>query len=683
MGALKHYYLKRKTQNSALSDSFSDDKPEIVMPSFFPTVETIWPKSDVLNMNFRAVPAQSKLLIGLLRWGILIFMSTLLYFILASLNSNSQDLKNSILRKGETATNNLQAGASDLIKFDLTSAQKNFRLAEKNFNSALNLFAALGQGNLLLAGLPLNYSELEQGQILMSSGQHLAIAGIKMTQALQPLATYSDSVKNASKELSDISADIVKIIGDNSKLIDGVVRETGIANTLLAGINTSNLSDDYADKIIDAKIKAAAFYQLAEITDTVADRLPAAIGFNNPKYYLILNQNPNESRPTGGFLGSYVLVKLYKGKVEKFFVDDIHRIDGQNRSSDVELPIPLRAVTTYYGMRDANFEPNFATSVHTIQKLYEQAGGGTVNGMMAINPEVVSDILSVVGNLSMPKYKLELTPNNLAVSVQKNIEVDNRGAYSPKQLLIDAAPVLIRKLIASDQGELSLIGQKLVKRLMAKDILMYFADPELERITNLLNWGGEVKKIGTNEDYLMISEANLGGNKSSASLSREVLHRATISNDGTINDALKITFNHQGSSKFPDGVNKNYMRIYLPNGSKVDHISGYDEDTQLTTDTAFGKTVIGFWLTTKPGASSSVVVEYTLPFKLDITAGGEDYKLIMQKQSGIYKNTVKSIVEAGNNLTLSEDGEETVNNKSIFSGTLLKDETLIAKVYKK
>lgn len=680
MGALKHYYLKRKSRVSSESE-ISKHSPEVVLPPLFPVVDTIWPKSDVLNMNFKVVPAQSKLLIGLLRWGLLIFMSTLLYFTLASLSSNSQGIKEDILHKGEIATNSLQAGASDLIKFDLASAQKNFRLAEKNFNLALNSFAALGQGNLLLAGLPLNYSELEQGQILMSSGKHLALAGVKMTQALTPFATYSDSIKDTNKELSDISADIVKIIQDNSKLIDGVVRETGIANALLTNIDTTNLSASYADKVDDAKIKAAAFYQLAEIVDTLADRLPSAIGFNNPKYYLILNQNPNESRPTGGFLGSYVLVRLYKGKVEKFFVDDIHRIDGQNRNNNMELPMPLRAVTTYYGMRDANFEPNFATSVNTIQKLYEQSGGGTVDGMMAINPEVISDILSVVGNLSMPKYGLELTPNNLAMSVQKNIEVDNRGAYSPKQLLIDAAPVLINKLIASDQGELSAIGQKLVKRLMAKDILMYFSDPQLEKITNLLNWGGEIKKIGAKEDYLMISEANLGGNKSSASLSREVLHRATIASDGTVNDALKITFSHQGSSKFPDGINKNYMRIYLPNGSNVGHISGYDKDTEVTTDTAFGKTVIGFWLTTKPGESSSVSIEYTLPFKLDIKSSGIDYKLTMQKQSGIYKNNFKNTIEVGSGLTL--DAVKNVNNKSIFAGTLIKDETLITKVYKK
>ncbi|MBU1082958.1 DUF4012 domain-containing protein [Patescibacteria group bacterium] len=682
MGALKHYYLKRKSRSSAVnSEAFKHD-PEVIMPPLFPAVDTIWPKSDVLNMDFRVVPPQSKLLTGLLRWGLLIVLSVLLYFTGAALRANNQNLKDSILLKGETATNNLQNAASSLIEFDLANAQKNFRLAERNFNATLKSFALLGQGNLLLAGLPFNYSELEQGQILMSSGRHLATAGIKMTQALEPLATYGDSIKGGDKELADISADIVKIIQDSSKLIDGVVKETSIANNLLADISIAGLSANHAEKITDAKTKAAAFYQLAEMIDVMSDRLPAAIGFNNPKYYLILNQNPNEARPTGGFLGSYVLVKLYKGKVEKFYVDDIHRIDGQNRNNDMELPTPLRAVTTYYGMRDANWEPNFATSVKTIQKLYEQAGGGTVDGMLAVNPEVVSDILTVVGNLSMPEYGLELTPNNLAMSVQKNIEVDNRGAYSPKQLLIDAAPVLINKLISSNQEELSLIGQKLIKRLTVKDILVYFSDPELERIANLLNWGGEIKKAGSSEDYLMISEANLGGNKSSASLSREVLHRATIASDGAVNDALKITFRHQGSSKFPDGTNKNYMRVYLPNGSRVEHISGYDEGTQIVTDTAFGKTVIGFWLTTEPGASSSVSLEYTLPFKLDIDKAGTDYKLIVQKQPGVYKNTVKHTVETGRDLTLDMN-TESVSSKDVFAGTLLKDETLLTKVYKR
>ena len=125
------------------------------------------------------------------------------------------------------------------------------------------------------------------------------------------------------------------------------------------------------------------------------------------------------------------------------------------------------------------------------------------------------------------------------------------------------------------------------------------------------------------------------------------------------------------------------MRVYLPNGSKVEHISGYDEGTQIATDTAFGKTVIGFWLTTEPGSSSSVSLEYTLPFKLDIDKTGVDYKLVVQKQPGIYKNTVKHTVEVGHGLTVGLDGTEAMSSKDVFAGTLLKDETLFTKVYKK
>lgn len=684
MGELKsYYYLKRKPRRASQSVDFGNHGPEIVLPPIFPAnLATIWPKDNVLDLNFKA-SKQSKLILGAIRWGLLIVLASLIYAAGAWINSGSQEVKDTIVRKSNAATINLQAGATALAQFNLNDALNNFRLADRNFNSALKSFAVLGQSNLSLANLPLNYSEITSGQLLINGGHHLAQAGIKLTQALQPLGGYLDSVKAGDKSLENIATEISNLLRANAGLVDKAVGEAELANNLLMQLSPKDLPPEYAVLAQSAQVKAQTFYQFTQVANTLVDRLPAMIGFDNPQYYLLLNQNPNEARPTGGFIGSYVLIRLYKGKIEKLFIDDIHRLDGQNRNNDVELPTPLRAVTAYYGMRDANWEPDFPTSVRTIQKLYEQAGGGTVDGIVALTPEIISDVLSVLGNLSMPKYGLELTPNNLALSVQKNIEIDRQGTYSPKQLLMDAAPVLIQKFLAADQKQLSLIGQKLIKRLMAKDILLYFADPELESIAKLFNWGGEVPAIGQSDDYLSIIEANLGGNKSSASLNREVNHTVSIAGDGTISDSLQLIYHHQGSSKFPDGTNKNYVRIYLPNGAKINQLSGYDTGTQIDNDTVFGKTVVGFWLTTEPGASNAINIEYVLPFKLDFVRQQATYRLIIQKQPGIYKNMVKSQIQVANNLSLSQSGQENLLTKAIFSGALIKDGTLTTKIYKK
>ena len=138
-------------------------------------------------------------------------------------------------------------------------------------------------------------------------------------------------------------------------------------------------------------MKTATLNQAVTVLGALASELPDALGFNNPRKYLVLNQNSNELRDTGGFIGSFAVVELYKGKVNDVFVDITQRVDGQNPRSSLELPAPLKAVATNgsFGTRDANWYLDFPKSVATFQKIYEEGGGGTVDGAIAINPSVV------------------------------------------------------------------------------------------------------------------------------------------------------------------------------------------------------------------------------------------------------------------------------------------------------
>ena len=164
------------------------------------------------------------------------------------------------------------------------------------------------------------------------------------------------------------------------------------------------------------------------------------------------------------------------------------------------------------------------------------------------------------------------------------------------------------------------------------------------------------------------------------SLVREIKHIALINSGGALIDNLKINYSHQGTDIFPDGINKNYIRIYLPLGSKVDKIIGYDEDTEVDIDTVNGKTMIGFWVTTNPGEVSQIDLKYLLPFKLDFINNQSSYTLIVQKQPGLTKTTFNSVIEVTGEVSLSDD--ENIKNNSLFSDQLTKDELLNSFLYK-
>jgi len=610
-------------------------------------------------MDFK-IKEYPKLWLRFLYWGVFLSAIVIIYFAGIFLNIGAEYIKGDVIRKGKIASVNLQNGATALASLDLVNAMRNFDLAERNFTAAMDNFASLGQGYLFSADLTFDRSQLFQGQLLMDGGNHLAIAGANITKAFKPVIGYWDGVSTTDANFGEMGDGLGKLLLDNSKYIDIALSEVGLAKEAFQRLDAQYIPLAYVDMIEEAKQKTDSLSQVLEMSGILAKRLPVALGFNNPRYYLLLNQNSNELRATGGFIGSYVFLELYKGKLETVFVDDIHRIDGQNRYSDMELPTPLQEVTAYYGMRDANWEPDFPTSARTIQKLYEQAGGGTIDGIVALTPQVISDVLTVIGSIYMPEYNINLTADNFIEKTQKHIEIEAQGDYNPKQLLVDVAPVVINRLIEANSRQINLIGQKLISSLITKDILLNFTDSQLESVVSNLNWGGEIQQVSPKDDYLYVVESNLGGNKSSGSIVREMSHNANVSANGAVLDSLEVTYTHDGTGEYPDGINKNYIRVYLPVGVKITETSGYDANTQIDMDIVNGKTMIGFWVTTSPKESSTIKMEYLLPFRLD----NSHYRLVVQKQPGIKRTRLQSQIELNK------------KREILFADQLVKDEII-------
>jgi len=672
----RYYYIKQKTKAYSQAVDFKYEKPQVVTQPFFSGAKVSKSGESVLNMDFaNAINAKTGVVVA--RWVLLAVLTVSIYLAGSLISSEVDYTKEDLIRKSEAAAINLQAGAAALSQFDLEDALINFKLADRNFESTLNSFASLGQNNILLASLPLERSQIVQAQSLVLGGQHLAKSGIYTIEAITPVLKQwvypeeTEKIENFGSEIGNL------LINNNTKLVQAL-EEVTLAQKYFSGLSVQYLPPEYAGLVSETQTKTQQFRQGLEMVASLAKNLPDALGFDNPRHYMLLNQNPNEARATGGFIGSYAIVEVYQGEVVDVFADTTQRIDGQNLYNDMVLPEPLESVTAYYGIRDANWDPHFASSALTIQELYEQAGGGTVDGVIALNPDIVADILSVTGPIYMDEYDMTLTGENFADRVQKHIEVDARGSYDSKQLLIDVIPIVMTRLLNADAYQVEQLGQKILYRLVTKDIILQFSNPELEAVVNTLGWGGSITEVDSGVDYLYVVESNLGGNKSSSSLVRNISHTAAVSSRGNVTDYVKLHYSHQGTDQFPDGISKNYIRVYLPNGSDLDSLSGYDEDTTIDTDTQNGKTVLGFWLTLNPGETKTVEIKYDLPFRLEFIDQKTEYQLVLQKQPGLQKTEFISQIELGNGLSLENPGA-----LMLFSDRLTKDEVITVDIYKK
>lgn len=133
--------------------------------------------------------------------------------------------------------------------------------------------------------------------------------------------------------------------------------------------------------------------------------LPDMLGQSGPKQYLVLVQNNAEWRSLGGITGTTVLVRAEGGRVS--LVDTISGTALSRRVDKplVDLPADIQAV---YGTGPSRFFqnltqiPDFTVDGPLARQMYAEVTGTSVDGVLAVDPVVLSYLLEATGSVSLP-----------------------------------------------------------------------------------------------------------------------------------------------------------------------------------------------------------------------------------------------------------------------------------------
>jgi hypothetical protein len=139
--------------------------------------------------------------------------------------------------------------------------------------------------------------------------------------------------------------------------------------------------------------------------ERVTRLLPAVLGADAPRRYLMLFQNNAEVRATGGMPGAFVVVEAHKGTVG---------IVGQGSAAGVlqvfdqpVLPLDPDAEDLYTERlgtypADINLTPDFPTVAQLAREMYRVRTGTLVDGVIATDPVALSYLLAAIGPVQMP-----------------------------------------------------------------------------------------------------------------------------------------------------------------------------------------------------------------------------------------------------------------------------------------
>ena len=158
--------------------------------------------------------------------------------------------------------------------------------------------------------------------------------------------------------------------------------------------------------------------------------------------------------------------------------------------------------------------------------------------------------------------------------------------------------------------------------------MIFFDDEQLQEQMEYLQWSGKIRPA--ERDYLMMVDANLASLKSDQVIDRAFDYTVDFTGERPrVN--LDITYEHQGRVRdWLISDYRSYLRIYVPQGS---WLIDADDKESIVFGNEKNKKYFGSIVYVPLGKT----VKYNFSYYLPKEIGYEDYKIMIQKQSGVEK----------------------------------------------
>ena len=434
--------------------------------------------------------------------------------------------------------------------------------------------------------------------------------------------------------------------------------------------------------------KGDTWLPLGQDFTRLALALPELMGLNGPRRYLIMAQNQDELRPTGGFISGAGFLEIEDGEIKRLDFMDANVVDAWEEPGKVggalakpydAPPQPLHdfMLLGLFLFRDANFWPDFAVSGQKAMDFY--AYGRDVeplDGVIGINQESLRLLLAGMGPVTVPDTGEVVNSRNIQKSLQKAWTLQD-GVAQRKAFLEPFAAAILQRVNqgAGDIDPLNLVRQ-LDQALKQKDLQIYVRNPEAAALLAANNWDGRMV-AGDYGDVLKVVDTNVGYNKANFYVDRAVSYHVQLADNGVNEGVLTINHIHKGEASdepcwqgtldeyvagspyiaLTDKCYWNYLRVYVPQGSELvsgpEHVipgqtwfGGYDWQPESGTLSELpGFTTFDSWMLLPRGEEVVSEFHYYLPESvLQQLDGSEKYTLQLMKQAGTPPHIVQVTV---------------------------------------
>lgn len=551
----------------------------------------------------------------------------------------------------ESARDDIRTGADALVAGDIDGAAAAFEDAKGAASSAGSI--SWHPAGFLAQTLPWIGDDVHAVDDLASAAAITAEAGQTITGAARRVGWDGNGLPGVSSG-SGISPDVLEQMAPE---IASAHEDLVQAQAMLDDVSTAGLLTPVSDAVLTARSELAGRATLVGSASDVAKLLPGLFADGNR--YLLIVQNPGETRGTGGFMGFYGTLVSDGSSLQ---LTELRPADG------VQVP-PVEAPADYVkryakfesliDLRQSNFSPDLPTVAGVVTQMAEARGWGSYDGIFLVDPIWMKYMLAATG----------------PVSVEGLGEV---SAATVVSVVGEQLPLLPKEDADRLQGELataiweatqtgdispSTFATGLARSVAERHLQLWSVDPAQEAIITDLGAAGNAD-LGTNPLYVVWQ--NIAANKVGIYAQRSIEVDVTLRDQGTAVVTTTLSLENtatpgpvsqllgSGGDNFAVGTFEGYVSIYEPVGIQGTPTYEASAPTATGHETEFGHPVTWGIVAAAPGESMTWSVTYVVPDATTAIGDGSEYRLDYLPQPAYAAPSVSVTIHLPDGSTVSE-----------------------------
>lgn len=514
----------------------------------------------------------------------------------------------------------LGAAEQALTAGQVAAADRNLRAAADSLKPVRAL--TLHPSFVLGSWMPGIGPDIRSAAVLSDAAQLSTQAASHILTAVQHLGIPGPSLSAAVYQGGQVRFGPIE---ESRSLLSTAARLLGVVQSELILAPRGNISSiRNAVRLVSFRVASVA--ASVAHTQSLLSRLPSLLGKEANRRYLLAFQALGEARATGGVIGFYGILRARAGEVSLTRVGYLGDLVRGSLKTPVAAPAWFQR--NYGGQfatrqwQQVNLSPSFPAVAKVLLNMYRAAAGRRLDGVIAMDPIALQDLLPATGPIKGPGLPRLITSSNAAQVLLHDSYVAFPNPNRQNRFLSGIVERFWRR-VKMGHFDATTFVLDFAKAVGTQHVKIYSSDPQDEEALATVGANGAYTRYGPNVQ--MVFNNNYSANKVDFFLRRHMKTTVRLASSGEAQITTRVSLKNLAPSGPPSvllgpgvrgdhaGVNRMTLNFLLPRRAHAKRLVVNGRKTFPIEYVDKGHPVVWDILTLPPGGTATATLSYSVP----------------------------------------------------------------------